>query len=108
MDELALPTTAGALARAFGASLLGDESREVSRLAPLEAAGEGALTFFSQRKYADRLAELRGAVLFTSPALARPELPLTYILVDDPQAAFARVASQFRPRPSWRGVSPLA
>lgn len=106
--ELELPTTAAALGRFFGASIVGDASAEVRELAPLSTAGTGSLCFFSDRKYAADLERARGAVVFTSPALARPDLPVTFVLVDEPQRAFARMAQRLAPPFPFEGVSPQA
>jgi UDP-3-O-[3-hydroxymyristoyl] glucosamine N-acyltransferase len=108
MIEVTLPTTAAALAQAFGASVIGDGEAEILSLSPLQTAGRGNLAFLANRKYGNYLYHIEGAVVFTSPALARPELPLTFILVADPQSAFAEVAKGFSIRGDWEGVSPQA
>lgn len=108
MEELEFPTTAGLLAQSFGAQVLGNSEAEIHGLTSLALAKTGSLAFFSDRKYAAHLGQLEGAVLLTSPELARPELPLTFILVSEPQRVFAEIAKRFRPRPAWTGISPQA
>lgn len=108
MQNIEFPTTASALSRWIGAAVLGDGEAPIDRLAPLSAAGSGSLSFFAHRKYADALEKARGGVILTSEALARPELPVTYLLVEDPQRAFADLARRFATRLPWTGISPQA
>jgi UDP-3-O-[3-hydroxymyristoyl] glucosamine N-acyltransferase len=108
MKELEFPTTAGDLGRSLGAPVIGNGQAEIRSLAPLQSAGEGALSFFSNRKYGSFLTRIRDAVVLTSEALVRPDLPLTFIVVPDPQLAFATVARSFSSRSEWPGVSPQA
>jgi UDP-3-O-[3-hydroxymyristoyl] glucosamine N-acyltransferase len=103
-----LPTTAGEVGALFGAQIVGDPKAPVSRLGALGDAGSGTLTFFANPKYADQLNGLKEAVVITRAELVRPDLPVTYVLVQDPQASFAQLADQFRPAFPWAGISPLA
>ena len=84
MQDLEFPTTAANLGRSLGARVIGNGDAEIRLLSSLENAREGTLSFFSNKKYGARLTQIQGAVLFTSESLARPELPLTYIIVPDP------------------------
>lgn len=109
MEDLQFPTTAADLGRFLGAvEIVGDESVPVERLSPLQSAGVGSLAFFANRKYAEFLPRIRGAVVLTSRELVVPDLPVTYLVVANPQSAFATVARRFSLRPSWHGVSPKA
>jgi len=109
VENLSFPTTAGLLAAAFGAKLLGNADSPVDSLAPLSAAMPGTLSFCASKKYGAELARAQGGVLFIHEDLVREDLPLTFLIVADPQKAFAEVAKGFRalssPAP---GVSPLA
>ena len=106
MKDLEFPTTAATLGRSLGARVIGNGDAEIRLLSSLENAREGTLSFFSNKKYGSCLTQIKGAVLFTSESLARPELPLTYIIVPDPQTAFAAIAGKFAARPAWPGISP--
>jgi UDP-3-O-[3-hydroxymyristoyl] glucosamine N-acyltransferase len=106
--EFELPTTAEALSRIFQGAIVGDGSAQVRSLAPLSQAGSGTLSYCVNKKYGSLLNQLKGAILLTSEDLVRPELPLTYIVVANPQEAFARVARQFSLRAHWEGISPQA
>jgi UDP-3-O-[3-hydroxymyristoyl] glucosamine N-acyltransferase len=106
--EFDLPTTAAALGRIFKGAVVGDGSALVTSLAPLSQAGSGTLSYCANKKYGALLNQIKGAILLTSQDLVRPELPLTYIVVSNPQEAFARVAKQFSLQANWEGVSPQA
>lgn len=108
MEDFTFPTTAGAIARALGAQLIGDELAEVRVLGSLKEARKGTLTFFSNRKYADSLREVKDAVLLTQSDLVHRDLPLTYIVVDNPQLAFAGVAKRFCSQWHFEGISAKA
>ena len=105
MEDLEFPTTAANLGRSLGARVIGNGDAEIRVLSSLESAREGTLSFFSNKKYGACLAQIQGAVLFTNESLVRPDLPLTYIIVPDPQTAFAAIASKFAARPAWPGIS---
>lgn len=45
---------------------------------------------------------------FASPDLVRSDLPVTYLVVPDPQTAFASIARQFDRPAVWEGISPQA
>jgi UDP-3-O-[3-hydroxymyristoyl] glucosamine N-acyltransferase len=108
VTSIELPTTAAAVGAFFSAEILGDPEAAVSRLGALNGASAGTLTFFANPKYADQLNGLSGAVVLTRADLVRPDLPVTFLLVQDPQASFAKVAKHFRPAFPWSGISPLA
>jgi UDP-3-O-[3-hydroxymyristoyl] glucosamine N-acyltransferase len=106
--DLHFPTTAAALGRHFEAAVIGNADAEIHTLAALNEAGSGALSFYSSRKYREALDQIKNAVLFTRSELVRPELPLTYLVVENPQVAFAEVARVYAARSAPRGISPLA
>ncbi len=107
--DLELPTTAAALGQWFDASIIGDPAASVVALSPLEKAGEGSLSFCNNPKFGQLLGTLRGAVLFTRKELVQADLPLTYIVVENPQAAFAEVARRYsRANAQAAEVSPHA
>ncbi|HET7753919.1 MAG TPA: UDP-3-O-(3-hydroxymyristoyl)glucosamine N-acyltransferase [Anaeromyxobacteraceae bacterium] len=100
--------TVAELAQRVGGEVLGDGSLQVDRVAPLEQAGPGALSFFSNRKY-------RGAYEATSASVvvvASSDEPLpgrTVIRARDPYLAYAKIATLFNPpRRARGGISPQA
>ena len=106
--EFDFPTTAGALSQIFDATLIGSEDTVINGLAPLPKASEGTLSYCASRKYGGLLNQLTGAIVITRKELVRPELPLTYLVVEDPQSAFAEIAKKFSTKSPWKGVSPQA
>jgi len=108
MEDLQFPTPAANLGRYLGAEIVGNGDSPVERLSPLQTAGEGSLAYFASRKYAEFLPRVHGAVVLTSKEVVDPALPLTYVVVDNPQNAFAGLARRFSLRPSWQGVSTKA
>ncbi|MBI4404705.1 MAG: UDP-3-O-(3-hydroxymyristoyl)glucosamine N-acyltransferase [Deltaproteobacteria bacterium] len=106
--NLSFPTTAGTLGRSLGIPLVGDDKAPICRLAPLEGAQLGTLSFLGSKKYAPVLDRISGAVLLISPSLVRPELPLTYLVAEKPQITFAQIAKCFAIKTSIEGISPQA
>jgi UDP-3-O-[3-hydroxymyristoyl] glucosamine N-acyltransferase len=95
------------LADRLGCRLEGDGSIEVGRVATLEAAGPGDVSFLSNPKYAGQLAATRAsAVIVGEDAVAAPCVALR---ARDPYLAFAAAAALLAPddRPA-PGISPLA
>ena len=100
--------TLGRIASELGAELHGDASVEVSRIANLETAGEGDISFLSDPKYVPFLAKTAAsAVLVKSGHL--PECHTNALVVNDPYVGFARVAHLLdtTPQPA-EGIHPSA
>jgi UDP-3-O-[3-hydroxymyristoyl] glucosamine N-acyltransferase len=110
MDGLVFPTTARSLGDALGAEIVGTPDAPVDRLSTLAEAGEGCLTFCASAKYLQSLESAKpGAVVFTRAEWVSPGSAITYLVVDDPQASFAKVARAFSAE--WHqppGISALA
>lgn len=99
--------TLGELASRLGASLEGDGAAEILRVAGIEAAGPGDLTFVANAKYAGRLAGTRATavILDRTTSAAGPAI----LRVDDPYLAFAKAAQALAPPdPATPGVHPTA
>ena len=80
---------------------LADEAaadREVSGVAPLEAAGPRDLTFFDNPRYLDAFRATRAAACFAAPRYAN-EAPsgTVLLLAREPYRAFAQAAALFHP-----------
>ncbi|MFM4701935.1 UDP-3-O-(3-hydroxymyristoyl)glucosamine N-acyltransferase [Aeromonas bivalvium] len=83
--------TLAQLAQQLGAEVHGDENLEIRKVATLEKAGEGEITFLSNKKYRDYLAQSKAsAVLITDADL--PFCPTNALVLKDPYVGFARVA----------------
>jgi len=101
------------LAGRLDAKVYGDAKTVVSRIAPLESAGPGDLTFYSPtqrrglREVAERLRSSRALAVIVAAPLA--ELTLTQISVPHPLRAVASLAELFKPAPRLdHGVHPTA
>lgn len=105
---LHLPTTAEALSRRLNAALVGDPRAPVEAVAALESAGPGALSFYSSARLRRAAEKARGAVVLTREDLVDRSLPVTFLVVPDPQLAFSEVTRELR-RPEWApGAHPTA
>jgi UDP-3-O-[3-hydroxymyristoyl] glucosamine N-acyltransferase len=75
----------------LGGQLAGNGETLVSRIATLDGAGPGDLTFFANPKYRSRLAVTRAAAVIVT-AEAAGECPTAAIVTPQPYLYFARVA----------------
>ena len=95
------------LAERLGCRLEGDGTVEIERVATLEAAGPGDLSFLSNPKYAPQLASTRASAVIV--AEDAPAAPCATLRARDPYLAMAEATAllvpEDRPAP---GVSPLA
>ena len=92
----------------FGGELVGDGTRAVSQVAPLDRATADEIGFVSQSKYLSQLADTHaGAVIL--PEDARDATDLPRILTPNPYLYFARVSTLLNlpPRPPV-GIHPAA
>lgn len=92
----------------LGGELVGDPGIEIRRLATLESAGPGDLSFLSDRRHRAKLRATQAAAVILSRA-DRDATALPRILCDDPYVYYARAARLFSPeaRPA-PGVHPRA
>ncbi len=99
--------TLGDLAAALGCPLEGDGSPDIVRVARIEQAGPGDLTFLANMKYAHALATTRASAVIAAPAVTGAPCPV--IRSAEPYVTLARAAAILAPpdRPEV-GVHPLA
>lgn len=98
------------IAERLGCRLDGDGAIEIRGIAPLEDAGPGDLTFFTNPKYAPQLRETRASAVILGDT-SDVALPPGAAALRSPHAylAFARAAGIFAPAPAIpAGVHPLA
>ncbi len=94
------------LAERLGASLDGAGDVVVHRVASLEAAGPGDVTFLASAAYADRVAGTRASAIILG---AHGTAPCAVLRVRDPYLAFARAAAALAPPSTLPvGVHPTA
>jgi UDP-3-O-[3-hydroxymyristoyl] glucosamine N-acyltransferase len=94
------------LAERLGYEVRGDGSVELARMAGIEEAGAGDLTFVASARYAARLASTRASAVILYTEL---ETPLPSLLTKNPYLAYARAAALLSPEPApVPGVHPSA
>lgn len=98
----------GKLADTLGAELHGDKDLIIHRVATLESAGPGAVSFLSNRRYRAFLPHTRASVVILSPQdLA--ECPVSSLVLKNPYLGYARTATLLNRRPPPPcGVHPSA
>lgn len=102
--------TLGALAERFGVEVRGDPALVLRRVASLESARPGDLTFVAQPKYLARLPQCRASAVIVSPKFAdRAPSHLALVLAADPYLLYAKAAQWLHPEPEVvPGVHPSA
>src|SRR6266496_4387473 len=83
------------LADRLGCALRGDGAVEVDRVAPIDAAGPGSLTFVASARWAVRLRTTQASAVILQPSVATP---LPSLLSDNPYLAFARAVALLNPK----------
>ena len=81
------------LAERLGCRLEGDGALEISRVASLELAGEGDVTFFVNRRYAPALRRTRASAVIIGEGA--PAAPCAMLRTTHPYLAFANALSMF-------------
>jgi UDP-3-O-[3-hydroxymyristoyl] glucosamine N-acyltransferase len=93
-----MTVTLGELAVRFGCELRGDPAATVDSVAALSQAGPRSITFLANSKYVAQLGETRaGAVILDSKSA--PDSPVPVLVVANPHATYARVATLLHPDP---------
>lgn len=95
------------LAALLGCELHGDGGVEISRVAPIESATDGDLTFVANPRYLKFLAGCRASAVILAPDA--PATPLPSLRTADPYMAFSRAVEHFHVALEWPpGVHPTA
>src|SRR6476469_1497701 len=84
------------LARSVGASLDGDGSVRIARIATLERAGPGDIAFLANPRYRAQLAATRASAVIVAPSAAG-QSSLPKLVSSNPYATYARVAAILHP-----------
>jgi UDP-3-O-[3-hydroxymyristoyl] glucosamine N-acyltransferase len=93
--------SAGEIAALTGGRLVGAADVRVSRLAPLDRAEPGDLSFLATARYLQYFQHTRAAVVLTKPEFAEAPGPATRIVVPSPHAALLAVVPALYPEPPW-------
>lgn len=86
----------GELADRLGAELRGDASCQVFKVATLETAKPGELSFFSNRRYKAQLQSTTASAVILSPDDAG-DCPVATVILDNPYLGYARAAALLSP-----------
>lgn len=94
------------LADLLGCRLEGDGDQQITRVAALESAGPGEVSFFSNPKYARVLASTRATAVIAADDVP---VPVAALRTREPYVAFARALALLHPQPPFAvGVHPTA
>ncbi|MDR1727094.1 MAG: UDP-3-O-(3-hydroxymyristoyl)glucosamine N-acyltransferase [Acidobacteriota bacterium] len=94
------------VAKKLGCRMVGRDV-DVVRVAGIDQAGDGDLTFVSNRKYVSRIKTTRASAIILGEDI--PDVETPSLRTDDPYFAFARALELFSPRPRPEpGVHPTA
>lgn len=103
------------IAALLGAAVEGDAGIEITRVAKIEEAGTGDLSFLANPKYAKYLGLTRASAVIIGRKFEVEERPagappVTLLRVDDPYVGFVRVLALFNPPqpPIPPGIHPTA
>ena len=86
----------GDLADRIGARLLGDPEILVDRVAALDGAEPGTITFLSNRRYRRYLEDTRAGAVILAPEFA-DACPVPALVLDNPYLGYARAAALLNP-----------
>src|ERR1700730_11312112 len=96
-----------AMAEYLDATLVGDPSAEITRVAGIETATPGDLTFVSNPKYAALARTTKATAILVEPNF--PEIPTATLRIETPSLAFARAIELFYQSPAYPpGIHPSA
>ena len=98
----------GQLAEFLGATLRGDQDKDINGLATLQEAGPDQISFLANPQYRKFLIDTQAAAVLLKPADA-DSFAGDALLVPDPYLAYARVSHLFDPKPkAAAGIHPTA
>lgn len=105
--------TVSEIAAWLGGEVVGDQTTDITRVAKIEEAGPGELTFLANPKYEKYVHRTKAAAILVSRTFSQPadaERKLVFIKVDDPYVAFLKVLKRLTPSldPFPTGIHPTA
>ena len=105
--------TAKEIATLFEGEIVGDPNVEIRRVAKIEEAGAGDLTFFANPKYEKYIASTKAAAILVPTKFDTSLLPAgrpVFIKVADPYVAFLQILKRITPMPDLfpKGIHPTA
>lgn len=104
--------TLSELAHLVGGQAVGDGGVEIRRVASIEEAGLGDITFLTHPRYRSYLSACKASAIILSDSVtveASPGSGRNFLLVSQPYVAFAKILQLFSPPPQYDGqISPHA
>jgi UDP-3-O-[3-hydroxymyristoyl] glucosamine N-acyltransferase len=91
-----MPVRLGELAVRFGCELRGDPDVEIGRVATLQEAGPGAISFLANSRYRRHLQDTAAAAVVLDAASAA-DCPTSALVTGNPYATYARIAQLLYP-----------
>lgn len=95
------------LAQKINAVIIGDDSILISKCASIKNAKSGDITFYLAGNYKKYLADTQASAVILKKEDA-DNCPITALIVDNPELAFARIAALFEKKYQQSGVHPSA
>jgi UDP-3-O-[3-hydroxymyristoyl] glucosamine N-acyltransferase len=100
------------LANHVGGRVIGDSSVVIHKIAPIDEAGPGEITFLAHPRYQPFLRQCRASAVIVGPGVVsdqESESRLNYLETANPYIGFAKVLQLFCPDPEFSGlISPQA
>ena len=98
------------LADHVGGRVVGDGNVVIHKVAPIEEAEPGEITFLSNPRYRKFLSQCKASAVIVGPGMARVganDIPRNFLEASNPYVAFARILQLFHSQPEFSGqVSP--
>lgn len=104
------PKTLSELAALVGGRVLGDGGIQIRKVAAIDEAGAGDITFLVDPRYRTYLSSCKASAIIVGKDLETgPEPDKNFLQVDQPYLAFAKILQVFSPQPQFEGeISPNA
>jgi UDP-3-O-[3-hydroxymyristoyl] glucosamine N-acyltransferase len=93
------------LAEYVGGRVIGDGSVVISRVSPIEEAGQGDITFLANPRYAGFIATSKASAVIVAPEVVGAKLATagrSFLEVAQPYVAFAKILQLFAPSADYR------
>lgn len=104
-----LPTSAQRVADYLCANIIGNPDVSIEGFSSAENLKPGQLTFITGKNFVTALKKKsEGGVILSEKDWIEKDLPYTFLVVADPQKAFAKIVSKVLNRESKSSLSPLA
>lgn len=108
---MATSKTLGELANHVGGRVIGDGSIPIHKVAPIDEAVPGEITFLTNPRYQKYLSQCRASAVIVGRGVVDegcgPDTKLSYLEAADPYVAFAMILQLFRPAAHFSGETSL-